>query len=27
MVVWVVLIASGFDVDELRRELEEQSNS
>jgi hypothetical protein len=26
MVVWIVLIASGLDVDDLRRELERQSN-
>ena len=26
MIVWVVLIASGLDIDELRRDLEERSN-
>jgi hypothetical protein len=27
MVVWIVLIASGLDIDELRRDLERRSNS
>jgi hypothetical protein len=26
MIVWIVLIASGLDLDELRRDLEQQSN-